>query len=121
MTEEREYSVHLRTPHEKQAEFLNSHAKRIVIRAGRHEGVARQVREEGRIAPLESLFGSFWGWPAQTAKPVVARWILADPAEFSASREGMLAFGSRHVYPLPLDVVVGRLCVVSLGRQCVRL
>jgi hypothetical protein len=61
MTEEREYSVHLRTPHEKQAEFLNSHAKRIVIRAGRHEGVARQVREEGRIAPLKGFVRQFLG------------------------------------------------------------
>jgi hypothetical protein len=48
-------------PHEKQAEFLNSHAKRIVIRAGRHEGVARQIREEGRIATLEGFVRQFLG------------------------------------------------------------
>jgi hypothetical protein len=60
---------------------------------------------------LRGSFGSFWGLPAQTAKPVVGRWVHADPAEFSASREGMLAFVSRHVYPPPLDVVVRSSCV----------
>jgi hypothetical protein len=46
------------------------------------------------------------GMAVGNTKALVARWILTDPAEFSASREGMLAFGSRHVYSSPLGVVV---------------
>jgi hypothetical protein len=38
MTEELEYSAHLRKPHPMQERFLNSTAKRIVIRAGRRGG-----------------------------------------------------------------------------------
>jgi hypothetical protein len=79
MTEEREYSVHLRTPHEKQAEFLNSHAKRIVIRAGRHEGVARQIREEGRIVPIEGFVRQFLGTAVEDTKAIVAGSVLACP------------------------------------------
>jgi hypothetical protein len=78
MTEEREYSVHLRTPHEKQAEFLNSHAKRIVIRAGRHEGVARQIREEGRIASSGGFVRQFLGMVGRNRKAVVAKEALVN-------------------------------------------
>jgi hypothetical protein len=107
MTEEREYSVHFRTPHEKQAEFLNSHAKRIVIRAGRHEGVARQIREEGRIALLKGFVRQFLGIAGTNSKATRRQVGSCGPcAVHGASREGMLAFVSRHVYLSPLDVGV---------------
>jgi hypothetical protein len=86
MTEEREYSVHLRTPHEKQAEFLNSHAKRIVIRAGRHEGVARQIREEGRIATLEGFVRQFLGIADGNSKAILVKPALASAAYSDPSR-----------------------------------
>ena len=66
-----EYSVHLRRPHPMQEQFLNSPAKRIVIRAGRRGGKTtgmgiRAVRSflEGRrilyAAPTEDQIASFW-------------------------------------------------------------
>ena len=48
MTEEREYSVHLRMPHEKQAEFLNSHAKRMSsVLAGMREWLEKFEKKVG--------------------------------------------------------------------------
>jgi hypothetical protein len=72
--------------------------------------MARQAGEEGRLVPLRGSFGSFWKRPLGT-QATVAGWIPADPAEFSASRKGMLAFVFRHVYPPPLVVVVRSSCV----------
>lgn len=66
-----EYVVHLRTPHPKQAEFINSTAKRKIIRAGRRGGkttgiaiLACEAFLTGRrvlyAAPTSDQVGKFW-------------------------------------------------------------
>jgi hypothetical protein len=106
VTEEREYSVHLRTPHEKQAEFLNSHAKRIVIRAGRHEGMAGQVGEEGRIVSLEGFVRQFLGTAVGDTKTIVSGSVLVHLRRLYGITMNRPAFVSRYVYPPPLDIAV---------------
>lgn len=78
-----EYTVHLRRPHEKQHEFLDSKAKRIVIRAGRRGGkttgiAIKAVRSflAGRrvlyATPTQEQVDAFW-WEVKRA--------LAEPLD----------------------------------------
>jgi hypothetical protein len=66
-----EYSVHLPTPHEKQRAFIDSLAKRVVIRAGRRSGktvgvsiyAVEKFLEGHRIlyaTPTQEQVGRFW-------------------------------------------------------------
>lgn len=71
MTPSREVTVHLPKPHEKQAEFVHSEAKRIVVRAGRRGGktVGVAIRAVERFlagrrvlyaAPTQEQIQRFW-------------------------------------------------------------
>lgn len=73
----REYDVHLRTPHQRQREFLDSPAKRIVIRAGRRggktTGIAIRIvqrflagRRQLYAAPTEDQVETLW-WEVKQA------------------------------------------------------
>jgi hypothetical protein len=77
MPKGKQYSVYLRTPHAKQDEFLNSTAKRKVIRAGRRGGkttgiaiLAIRAFTEGRrvlyAGPTEDQLAAFW-WEIKRA------------------------------------------------------
>lgn len=71
MTNSVEYTVTLRKPHAKQFEFINSTAKRKVIRSGRRSGktvgisihAVKKFLEGHRVlyaAPTEDQLGAFW-------------------------------------------------------------
>src|SRR3990167_10570967 len=77
MTAAIEYRVRLRTPHPKQAAFVDSPAKRIIIRAGRRSGkttgvATRDVKRflRGRrilyAAPTQEQVESYW-WEVKRA------------------------------------------------------
>lgn len=80
---EREYTVRLKRPHARQREFLDSPAKRVVVKAGRRGGkttgmAIKAVREflAGRrvlyAAPTEDQVAAFW-WEVKQA--------LAEPID----------------------------------------
>ena len=83
--------------------------------------MARQAGGEGRIVPIEEFVRQFLGTAVGDTQATVAGSVLAQLRRLLGITMSRLAFVCRYSYPPPLEVVVGRLCVVSLGRQFVRL
>lgn len=82
-----EYIIHLRKPHAKQREFIESPAKRKVIRAGRRSGkttgigiyAARMFLNKRRVlytAPTADQVGKFWFEVTQAFKNPIATGAL---------------------------------------------
>jgi hypothetical protein len=71
--------------------------------------------------PIEEFVRQFLGTAVGDTQATVAGSVLAQLRRLLGITMSRLAFVCRYSYPPPLEVVVGRLCVVSLGRQFVRL
>lgn len=82
-----EVTIHLKTPHPKQAEFVHSDAKRIIIRAGRRfgktTGIAIKAAEDflkaKRVlyaAPTMEQIDRFWTEVTETFQPLVDAKVL---------------------------------------------
>lgn len=88
-----DFTIHLRKPHAKQAEFIESPAKRKIIRAGRRGGkttgigiyAARKFMEHRRVlyaTPTAEQIGKFWFEVTQAfMEPIVAGGLYKNETE----------------------------------------
>lgn len=95
-----EYQIHLRTPHERQREFIDSAAKRKVIRAGRRGGktvgiaiLAAIAFLQGRrvlyAAPTSDQLDQFWfEVTAAFREPIAAKVLYKNETEHVLERPG---------------------------------
>lgn len=99
MTPSRELTVRLHQPHEKQAAFVNSKAKRIVVRAGRRGGKTVGV---GIRAVKKFLEGKRVLYAAPTQEQIDRFWVTITRALHEPIEAGVFHKNeTRHIIELP--------------------